>query len=453
MKKIFIILLSLVCFAALCFNASAKPDEKEATQGTADVQTQQPSSAVPDMETAEVISPGRPEGLTLIRHLSGEVTLSWDKAENAHGYKVYIKHPADEKYSHYITVKDNSLTVSNMENEVGIRFRVRAFLRNDDKTVYGKYSKSVALLSPPDGVKEIFTRNIDNDSVTLYWNKAQGATGYRVYIFDKEKDKFVIYTRTPRTTATVSGLKKDKLYTFKILSYKKSQGGVSFGTYSEEYKEYTYNAGALPHTKAQAAQYYNNHLAKLKAQQNMDVKYKKSIDTEFISCSKSNLAVSVKNTLNLFEGSLKKTYKYVGGKNDSKSANRLIEPYGKTAALERDDIKVYSAEKKGGSIILKITLKSENKIYSKGGKKQKSYYDGVLSLPDYKTLKTAPLSIESADSYYGGGTLTLKVTDRKAQVLKVNAAVLSDITFTVSSVRASTIVGYELNERYEIIYN
>ncbi len=448
MKKIFILLLSLVCFAALCFNASAKPGEKESSEGTANVQTQQEPSAVPEKQTL-----GQVENLSLVQHLSGEVSLSWNSVEDAYAYKVYIKHPADEKYSYYLTTKNNALTVDNVENETGLRFKVRAFLRQGDKTVYGKYSKSVALLSPPEGVKEIYTRNIANDSVTLYWNKAQGATGYRVYVFDKEKDKFVIYTRTPRTTATVSGLKKDRLYTFKILSYKKADGSVSFGTYSDEFKEYTYNGGALPHTKAQTAQYYNNHIAKLKAQQNMDVKYKKSIDTEFISCSKNNLAVSVKNTLNLFEGSLKKTYKYVGGKNDSKSANRLVEPYGKTSCLERDDIKVYSAEKRGGSIVVKITLKSENKIYSKGGKNQKSYYDGVLSLPNYKTLKTAPLAIESADSYYSGGTLTLKVTDRKAQVLKVNAAVLSDITFTVSDVKASTIVGYELNERYEIVYN
>ncbi len=447
MKKVFIILLSLVCFAALCFNASAKPEKEESSEGTANVQTQQEPSAVPEKQTL-----GQVGNLALVQHLSGEVTLSWDKTENAYAYKVYIKHPADEKYSYYLTTKNNALTVDNVENETGLRFKVRAFLREGDKTVNGKFSKSVGLLSAPEGVKAIYTRSITDNSITLYWDKAQDATGYRVYVFDKEKDKFVIYKRTPRTTLTVSGLKKDTLYTFKILSYKKAEGSVCFGTYSEEYKEYTYNAGAVPHTKAQVAQYYNNHIAKLKAQQNMDVKYKKSIDTEFLSCSKNNLAVSVKNTLNLFEGTLSKTYKYVDGNYDVKSAKKLIEPYGKTASLEREDIKVYSAEKKDGSIIVRITLKSENKIYSKGGKNQKSYYDGVLSLPNYKTLKTAPLSIEGADSYYGGGTLTLKVTDRKAAVLKVNAAVLSDITFTVADVKASTLVGYELNERYEIIY-
>ncbi|MBQ7295857.1 MAG: hypothetical protein IJW86_06655 [Clostridia bacterium] len=452
MKKILIALsvAAIVCF--VCLTASAKYIKDTASSG-ASLEVGSTASAVPPQETPEEKTLPQVQNLTFVKSLRGAVSLSWDKVEGAYAYRVFMKGDEDEKYKYCLTVKNTQVTVENIENEGGLRFKVIAFCYDGGKAVLGKFSESVGAITSPAGVESLYTRSITNDSVTLYWDKAKGATGYRVYIFDEEKDKFVIYTRTPRTTVTVSGLKKDSIYTFKILSYKKINNSVSFGTYSDEHKEYTYNSGAVPHTKAQAAQYYNNHIAKLKAQQNMEVKYKKSIDTEFMSCSKNNLAVSVKNTLNLFEGSLNKTYKYIDGKYDVKSANKLIEPYSKTASLERDDIKMYSAEEKDGSTIVRITLKSENKIYSKGGKNQKSYYDGVLSLPNYKTLKTAPLSIESADSYYSGGSLTLKVTDRKIAVFKVNAAVLSNIIFTVSDVKASTVVGYELNERYEVIYN
>lgn len=404
-----------------------------------------------DTAAAETFTLSQPENPAVVKKLDGSLTLSWSPVEGAHAYKIYVKDTKDEKFRHYLTVKKTQLTFNGIFSD-SVKFKIKALRYEDDAVVSSETSETVSVLPSPKGVDTIYTRSITNNSITLYWDKAENATGYRLYIYDETQNKFIIYTRTPRTTATVSGLKKDTLYVFKVLSYNKSEGSISYGAYSDEYKEYTYNSGAVPHTKTQTAQYYNNHIAKLKSQQNMAIKYKKSIDTEFISCSRKNLAVSVKNTLNLFEGTLNKTYRYTGGKSEDKSANKLIEPYGKVASLERDDIKDYSAEEKDGSIIIRITLKSENKIYNKDAKAGKSYYDGVLSLPDYKKLKTAPLSIESADSYYSGGNLTVKITDRKISVFKVNAAVLSDISFTVSVVRANAVIGYEMNERYEVNY-
>ncbi len=409
------------------------------------------AEASKENETLPVTSLAQAEKLAVVKKPGGSIVLSWSPVEGAHAYKVYVKDRKDEKYRHYLTVKKTQLSFDGIFTD-GVKFKIKALRYENDAVISAEASDAVGVLPRPEAVDTIYTRSITNDSITLYWNKAEGATGYRVYIFDKTQDKFVLYTHTPRTTVAVNGLKKDTLYTFRVLSYNKSGDSLSYGTYSEEYKEYTYNSGGIPHTKAQCAQYYNNHIAKLKAQQDMSVKYKKSIDTEFISCSRKNLTVSVKNTLNLFEGTLSKTYRYSGGKSDDKSANKLIEPYGKAASLERDDIKAYSAEEKSGSIIVKITLKSENKIYNKDQKAGKSYYDGVLSLPEYKKLKTAPLSIEGADSYYSGGNLTLKITDRRITVFKVNAAVLSDISFTVSDVKASAVIGYEMNERYDISY-
>lgn len=403
-------------------------------------------------ETAEKDAMPRVENICTVKKLSGDVDISWDPIGEAEAYRVYVKDTNDKKYTLCRTVKTNKATAKGPFSPA-VRFKVRALRFEEKRVISGKLSEAVGLISSPGSVDTIYTRNITDDSITLYWNKAEDATGYRIYVFDKNKNDFVIYTRTPRTTATVSGLKKDTLYTFRVLSYKKINGSVAFGRFSEDYKEYTYNSGGVPHTKAQTAQYYNNHIAKLKAQQNMQIKYKKTIDTEFISCSRKNLAVSVKNTLNLFDGTLSKTYRYKDGKSDDKSANKLIEPYSKTAFLEKNDIKKYSAEEKDGSVIITVTLKDENKIYNRGDKAGKSYYDSVLSMPDYKKLKTAPLSIESADSYYSGGDLTLKITNRKTAVFKVRAAVLSDITFTVSDVAATTVIGYEMKERYEVSYD
>ena len=414
-----------------------------------DVQTSTDVS-VPEKEEKTL---GRVQNLKFVKSSRGTVTLSWDKVEGAYAYKVFIKYEGDEKFRYTYTLKNNEVTIRDIENEGGLVFRVRAFCYDAGKVVYGKYSKSVNAVTKPENVTDIYTRNITDDSVTLYWNKAKGATGYRVYVYSKKDDKFKLYKRTSRTTMTVSDLKKDTRYTFKIMSYKRINNSTALGDYSGEYKEFTYNSGSVPRSMAQVAQFYNEQIALLKAETDMTVKLNKSIDTQFISCSRENLTMSVKNTLSLFEGTLKKTYKYVGGQNDSKSANKLIEPCGKKAALERNDIKEYTVTEKKDKIILKITLKEESNIYNRGDKNQKSYFDGVLALPEFKKLKTSPLVVEEADSYYDGGNITMTVKDGRVSALSIRAAMLTDIDFSVSDVTAGTVVGYELTEKFNITYD
>ncbi len=454
MKKIYILAVTVLILMNVGFVVSAKQIKDDLVYNS---HTQVATTTAPAEEsdgeavTVEEALP-KTENLTFVKSLRGAVSLSWDKVEGAYAYRVFMKTEKDDTFKYCLTVKATNVTIENIENEGGLEFRVRAFAYKGGKAILGDFSDKVGAVTAPADVENIYTRSITDNSITLYWNKAKGATGYRIYIFDEEKGDFKIYGRTPRTTITVSGLKKDRTYIFKILSYKKADGSTAFGNFSGEHEETTYNSGSVPHTRAQAAQYYNNHIAKLKSQQAMKVKYKKSIDTEFVSCSKDNLEVSVKNTVNLFEGTLSKTYNFVGGTAEGKSVNKLVEPYGKKAELERNDIKEYSVQKKDESVILNIVLKSENKIYVKGEKNQKSYFDGVLSLPNYKSLKTSPLVIESADSYYSSGTLTLKIENRKITLFKVSAAVLSNISFSVSDVKASTIVGYGLSEQYKVTY-
>lgn len=452
MKKLLVAAICVIIISMLSFCVCGKHIIGESIKNDS-LPIQGDFSSKEDEESSTEKALPQVENLIFEKSLTGAVSLSWDELDGAYAYNIFMKTDESDKYKYCLTVKSNKVVVKNIDNDGDLSFKVRAFQFDSGKAVFSPFSESVGGVTAPQSVNALYTRSITDDSITLYWNKAKGATGYKVYIFDKEKDKFVLYKRTKRTIITVSDLEKNSCYTFKVLSYKRINNSTALGEFSDEYKEYTYNSGGVPHTKAQAAQYYNNHIAKLKSQQNMTVKYKKSIDTQFISCSKENLAVSVKNTLNLFEGTLKQTYKYVDGENELKSVNKLIEPYNKAASLERDDIKEYSAEKKDDSVVLKVTIKSENKLYTKGEKAQKSYYDGVLSLPNYKTLKTSPFSIESADSYYSGGTLTIKVTDRKISVFKIEAAVLSNIAFSVSDVKASTIVTYQLNERYDVQYD
>ena len=411
-----------------------------------------PASSDGVITQEEKLTLGAVENLKFVKSARGSVTLSWDKLENTYAYQVFVRYEGDKKFRYSYTVKSNEVTIKNIDNEGALKFKVRGFCYDKGAVVYGGFSTAVEALTKPENVTGIYTRSITDDSITLYWNKAEGATGYRVYIYDKDADKFKIYKKTSRTTLTVNDLEKDTSYRFKVMSYKKAGNSTALGENSKEYRDYTYNSGAMPHTPSQVAQHYNDLITSLKATENMTVQYSKSIDTEFIGCSKNNLATTVKNTLNLFEGTLKKTYTYKDGHNDEKSANNLIEPYGQKATLSGNDIKDYSITEKENSYTIKITLKSESSIYNKGDSSQKSYFDGVLALPQLRSLKTTPLVIESADSYYDGGTLSVSVKESRISNLNIQAAMLSDIDFSVADVRASTVVGYDMKETYKIKY-
>ena len=445
MRKIWALVVTSILSLTLAFCVSAVYIKDSAT---ADKDIAASSDAVAE----ENKTLPQVENLQFVKSARGSVTLSWDKIQEAYAYQVFVKYEDSEKFAYSYTVKGNEVTIKNIDNEGALKFKVRGFCYDKGKVVYGKFSTAVEALTKPENVTRIYTRSITDDSITLYWDKAEGATGYSVYIYNKEADEFTVYKNTSRTTLTVSGLKKDTPYRFKAMSYKEAGGSTALGDISSEHKEYTYNSDSMPHTTSQVAQHYNDLVANLKATENMTVQYQKSIDTEYIGCSKKNLATTVKNTLSLFEGTLKKSYIYKNGTNDEKSANKLIEPYGKKAALSGDDIEEYTIIEKENSYTIKITLKSESSIYNKGDSSQKSYFDGVLSLPQFKSLKTTPLTIDSADSYYDGGTLSVTVKEGRITKLDIQAAMLSDIDFSVAEVKASAVIAYEMTEIYKIKY-
>lgn len=445
MRKIWAFIITSILSLTLAFCVSAVYI-KDSAVSDKDIPANSDTVIEENLTLAQV------QNLQFVKSARGSVTLSWDKLEKAYAYQVFVRYEDSETFAYSYTVKGNEVTIKNIDNEGALKFKVRGFCYDKGKTVFGEFSTAVEALTKPENVTEIYTRSITDDSITLYWDKAEGATGYRVYIYNKEEDKFTVYKETSRTTLTVSDLKKDTAYRFKVMSFKEAGGSTALGDISSEYKEFTYNSGSMPHTPSQVAQHYNDLIASLKATENMTVQYQKSIDTEYIGCSKKNLATTVKNTLSLFEGTLKKSYNYKDGINEEKSANKLIEPYGKKAALSGDDIEKYTITEKEKSYTLKITLKSESSIYNKGDSSQKSYFDGVLSLPEFKSLKTTPLTIDSADSYYDGGTLSVTVKEGRITALNIQAAMLSDIDFSVSEVKASTVVAYEMTESYKIKY-
>ena len=102
-----------------------------------------PESIVPsDSE----VTPGKPSIKLKQDAAAKSITVTIAKTANASGYYIYRKGPGDTKYKKVKTLKkdgsaERSYTFNNLESGT-YSFKVKAYLKNDGKTVKGKYGKA-----------------------------------------------------------------------------------------------------------------------------------------------------------------------------------------------------------------------------------------------------------------------------------------------------------------------
>lgn len=76
------------------------------------------------------------------------------------------------------------------------------------------------------GELENLTATVKDNDVVLSWGVLEGATGYRVYIFDKDKgDNIKLASFKDKTTYTVSDLEAGETYVFRVKPYNKTSDG------------------------------------------------------------------------------------------------------------------------------------------------------------------------------------------------------------------------------------
>lgn len=91
---------------------------------------------------------------------------------------------------------------------------------NKVKYTYASGSSSSGSAAAPANIKASKT----NNSVTLSWDKADGAAMYRVYKYNDKTGKYEKYKDVTSAKCTVSGLSANTKYKFMVVSYSKANG-------------------------------------------------------------------------------------------------------------------------------------------------------------------------------------------------------------------------------------
>lgn len=89
--------------------------------------------------------------------------------------------------------------------------------------------------TPPLAQVQSLTSTLSDDTtVTLQWAEVPDATGYKVYCFNEEADKFKTVLTTTATLGVVPQLQRGKTYRFRVRAFQKTETGNRWGDNSEE---------------------------------------------------------------------------------------------------------------------------------------------------------------------------------------------------------------------------
>lgn len=162
--------------------------------------------------------------------------LDWTKASGITGYKIYVYDSSAKKYVLKKTIKNpNTLycTVKGLTAGNTYSFKIATYLTVDGADYISNLSVNVleAMTVPADS--KIVQLVGKNHSVQIRWKKINGASGYIIYRY--KKNKFVKIAKikgNTKFTYTNKNLKKSKTYKYKVIAYKQLNGKTLKGKIS-----------------------------------------------------------------------------------------------------------------------------------------------------------------------------------------------------------------------------
>lgn len=181
------------------------------------------------------INPKKVKGLTLEDKTATSLEISWDKVENADGYKVYRYNTSTKKYVLMTTIHDNNTTTyknSKILSATNYYYKVAAYKKVDGKTYIGAKSETLKATTKP--VQPGLVLSTTTKKVKLdYSSKVSKRTdGYEIYMATSKYGTYKLIKDTDMTTYTKSSLTSNKGYYFKVRAYRTVDGEKVYSVYS-----------------------------------------------------------------------------------------------------------------------------------------------------------------------------------------------------------------------------
>lgn len=166
-----------------------------------------------------------------------------------------------EKYTYNGKAKKPSVIVKTSTGETLQRYKDFNVTYPKGRKAIGTYEVKVSFIGNYSGEKTLnftvrpnktdkITVKQSETSIKLSWNKVEGATGYRVYLYNTKTKKYKTLGTTEKLSCTIKKLKAGTVYKFAVKAYTKTEEGNLWSKYYTELE--TATKPAVPSVKGKA---------------------------------------------------------------------------------------------------------------------------------------------------------------------------------------------------------
>ncbi|MBE5935376.1 MAG: hypothetical protein E7262_06250 [Lachnospiraceae bacterium] len=156
------------------------------------------------------------------------VKLSWSKPSGANLYYVYSYNVKKNKYTRLLSTTSTSTTITGLVPGETYIFVVKSCAQTKDGAykTNGALSPKTYVYTAPSVAKSLVQSGLTDTSITIKWNKASGADGYKVYKYDAKNNKGTLLKKVSASTTTYThkSLKSGTEYCYAVRSYAKTAG-------------------------------------------------------------------------------------------------------------------------------------------------------------------------------------------------------------------------------------
>ena len=200
-------------------------------QNTIDKATEKLNKAMQNVGYYEKI-----EGLSLKEKTATSLEISWNKVNNASGYKVYKYNTKTKKYALLATIHNNKKTTykdDKLISATNYYYKVAAYKEVDGKDYVGPTTKSLkATTKPLQPVVKLSSVLKGKVKLTYTTKVSKKTDGYKIYMSTSKNGVYKLLKDTDKTTYTKTGLKSKKGYYFKVRAYRAVDGKNVYSSYS-----------------------------------------------------------------------------------------------------------------------------------------------------------------------------------------------------------------------------
>lgn len=166
-----------------------------------------------------------PTGFTSYDLTQSSVSIKWNRAANATGYKLQSYSIAEGRW---VTVdKFSAGTLSHTRTAyrpgTNIHYRIQSYKIIGSKVFYSGWTYHRTCTIPAD-VKTVRCYSVTSSGYTIKWTKAEGADFYKIFKFNYNTGKYEKYTLVNGTSLEISGQPSSQRSAYLVQSVKKRLG-------------------------------------------------------------------------------------------------------------------------------------------------------------------------------------------------------------------------------------